>query len=251
MRLSAPLRHLLDFCYPRSCAVCERPGQSDLEICSECLEELRKLEFGAACEFCALPVAETGALCPHCQGKGVHPFATIVRLGVFKDPIRHLIHQIKYHGRWTLAEFLAERLLAQEPVKGLLTQTDLLIPVPLHPWRQMSRGYNQAEIVARRLKKLCKPHGPRFCDAMVRLKNTETQTHLHSREDRHENLRDAFGLLKPRAVRGKHVVLIDDVMTTGATLYWAARAIKEAEPASISAIVISVADPRGMDFEAI
>jgi ComF family protein len=249
VRLGNWLHHLIDFCYPRACAVCESGGEFASELCPKCLEELQKLEFAPACDFCSMPVAEHGSLCPHCEGKGVKPFDRIVRLGVFRDPLRHLIHQLKYHHHWTLAEYLAERLLALESVKGLLTETQVIVPVPLHPFRQISRGYNQAEVVARRLRRLTKHH--KFSRALVRLKNTETQTHLHAKEKRFENLRDAFGLIKPRAVRGKHVVLVDDVMTTGATLISAGRTLLEAEPASISAIVIGIADPRGRDFEAI
>ena len=83
------------------------------------------------------------------------------------------------------------------------------------------------------------------------MRDTETQTHLHSRARREENLRDAFVLVKPATVAGKHVVLVDDVMTTGATLVSFARAIRLGAPASISALVISVADPRGRGFEVI
>lgn len=195
-----------------------------------------------------MPLAEVGALCPHCRGEGHKPFQTILQLGLFRDPLRKIVHQIKYHHRWTLAEFLADQLLLQEAVKGLLTETQTLVAIPLHPWRQFSRGFNQAEVIARRLADKCRI---RFARPLVRLKNTETQTHLHDKKKRFDNLRDAFGLLRPRHITGKHVVLVDDVMTTGATLESAARCLKEAEPASISAIVAAVADPRGKDFEAI
>jgi ComF family protein len=248
VQLLTQLRHVLDFCYPRICAVCEAAGSFASQVCPDCLDELKKLEMAPACDRCAMPLATAGAPCPHCMGNGVKPFERIVRLGIFQDPLRHLIHQIKYHGQWSLAEFLADRLVGQEPVKALLSQTDVLVPVPLYPWRQISRGYNQSEIVARRIGKVC---GVKFSRALVRLQNTETQTHIHSKEQRYENLREAFGLLRARPVRGKHVVLVDDVMTTGATLNWAARTIAEAQPASISALVIAIADPRGRGFETI
>jgi ComF family protein len=244
----SPLRELADFCYPRVCAACDVVTGSGDELCPECLTKLQVLEREPACEWCAMPVAQHGAPCPHCLGKGVKPFDRIVRLGTFHDPIRHLIHQIKYHGRWNLAEFLADRLVQQESAKGLLTQTEGLVPVPLHPWRQMSRGYNQADLIARRVHKHC---GHKVVHPLVRLKNTETQTHLHAKDKRFENLRDAFGLIRPRAVRGKHVLVIDDVMTTGATLTSVARTLLEAQPASLCAMIVAVADPRGRDFETI
>jgi ComF family protein len=206
------------------------------------------LENMPACHFCAAPVHQPDAPCPHCQGEGVRPLERIARLALYRKPLRELILKIKYHGRWTLAEFLADRLTRQSSVQKLLADADLIVPVPLHPWRQFSRGFNQAQIVSRRLSK----HFHRkLAEPIVRLKNTETQTHLHSKEKRFENLRDAFGLLRPKLVRDKHIVLVDDVITTGATLVSAARTILEAEPASISAIVLAVADAKGKDFESV
>lgn len=206
------------------------------------------MESAPGCARCAMPLAMPDSPCPHCSGRGRGPYERIVRLGIYDDPLRHLIHQIKYHGRWMLAEFLADRLIEQERVKALLTETDVLVPVPLYPLRQISRGYNQAELVARRLGRLC---DIRIVSPMVRLKNTETQTHLHSRQQRYENLRDAFGLRSGRALRGRHLVVVDDVTTTGATLDAVSRCLADAEPASLSAVVLAIADPRRKGFEAI
>ena len=91
----------------------------------------------------------------------------------------------------------------------------------------------------------------KLSEPLVRLRHTETQTHLHSAAQRTQNLRDAFGLVRPSAVRGQHVIVIDDVRTTGATMHALARALRPAKPASVSAIVVAVADPKGKDFEAV
>lgn len=248
MQLREALGHFVDFCYPRVCALCDQDGAAGTEVCIACLEKVRDIERLPACERCAKPVAEPGALCPHCLQKGHPPFERIVRLGLYRDPVRELILQMKYHRRWTLAEFLGERMSELPDVKDLLSDDCVVMAVPLHPWRQFSRGFNQAEVIARRVAKRC---GRKFVSPLVRLKNTETQTHLHDKGKRFDNLRDAFGLLRPRQVAGKRVIVVDDVMTTGATLESAARCLKEAEPASISAIVAAVADPREKDFEAI
>jgi ComF family protein len=173
-----------------------------------------------------------------------------VRLGVFRDPIRQMIHRMKYHRRWSLAEYLAERFGEQAHVRRMLEATDCLVPVPLHRLRQMSRGYNQADVLAAALAKAVKPR-PRIARPVVRLRHTETQTHLHSRAQREANLRDAFALIRPQVVHGRHVIVVDDVMTTGATLRAFARALRPARPASLSAIVIAIADPKGSDFQKI
>jgi ComF family protein len=238
----------MDFCYPGACAICPAHAAGRAALCDACMIELQLLERAPACDRCAMPLAERDAPCPYCDAKGIHPFERILRLGVFEDPLKHLIHQAKYHHRWPLAEFLAERLSEQDLVNGLLRQTDVLVAVPLHVLRHVKRGYNQAEVLARRLASLNKL---KLVKPAVRLRNTETQTHIHSQAKREENLRDAFGLVNPKRIRGKHVVLIDDVMTTGATLKSFARCLKEAQPASLSAIVIAIADPKRRGFEVI
>jgi predicted amidophosphoribosyltransferase len=195
---------------------------------------------------------------------------------------------MKYEHRWALAERLADRLIMRLDVQEILTHAEVLIPVPLHRKRQRERGFNQAEVIARRLCRqfkivrgsgrnsrdrsgidddpwihpLCSGLGYQRLFGFMRAPNltvvrakrirpTETQTHLHSRAERAENLRNAFDLVDPAAIEGKHIVLADDVLTTGATLMSLARALKPAGPASLSAIVLAVADPKGRAFEVI
>ena len=244
------LQHVLDFCYPDHCPVCSEacPDGSPHPFCDDCHAKLAAVESAPACERCAKPLAYDRAPCPYCAGRGWRPYERVVALGIFNDPLKHLVHRVKYHRQWPLAEVLADRLLAQERAKGLLTETDVLVPVPLHPIRHIARGYNQAELIARRLAWHCDVP---VAWPVVRVRHTETQTHIRSRAKRVQNLRDAFGLVDPRKVAGKHVVVVDDVTTTGATLRAFARALQPARPASISALVLAIADPRGKDIEVI
>jgi len=101
-------------------------------------------------------------------------------------------------------------------------------------------------VIAKRLKKLC---GLNLAEAVIRVRDTETQTHFHSRARRIKNMKGAFALRSAKHIRGKHVILVDDVMTSGATLRAVVRALKEGEPASVSALVLAVADPKGRSFE--
>lgn len=209
---------------------------------------LASLESAPFCDRCGMPLVELDDPCAHCLGQGVPHFERVIRLGVFHDPLKHLIHQMKYHRRWPIAEMLGKRLIAQEPVKALLSETDVLVPVPLHPFRQISRGYNQAEVIAQTLHRECRLP---IAKPLVRVRRTPMQTTMPSQVQRMENMKDAFLLVNPKHVRDKHVVLIDDVMTTGATLQSAARVLVEAKPASVCALVIAVADPKHQDFQAI
>lgn len=237
---------LVEFCYPSRCAVCDRDCQANQPLCDNCESELVHLESAPACSGCGAPLPDE-ANCPRCDGAGLKPLAKVLRLGVFDGPLKTLIHQMKYHGQWALAERLAERLMESAAVRTLLAESDLLVPVPLHWWRQTRRGYNQALVLARRLGRLAdRP----VALPIRRVRNTETQTHL-SATARQANLRGAFALVRPYQVAGRRIVLIDDVMTTGATLRAVGRLLRRAKPAGLSALVIAAADPKGRDFETV
>lgn len=240
-------REAIDFCFPPACRVCD--GRAiRWPLCDECVEKLIALELQAYCALCALPVSESGAPCPHCLGEGLIPFDRVLRLGNYDEPLKPLIHALKFHRAWPIAEFLADRLFAQPRVQELLEDTDLIIPVPLHPIRQVERGYNQAKVIALRLGKLARVG---VAAVAVRLANTHAQTDTPSKSQRIENLRHAFGLLDASRVTGKRVVIVDDVRTTAATLQSFGRCIRGGKPASISAMVVATADARHSHFEAI
>ncbi len=195
-----------------------------------------------------MPVSEDGAPCPHCLDNGVHPYDQIAALGVLRDSLKDLIHHAKYSRRWPLAEWLADCALERPEISDILLQSDCIVPTPLHRRRQIFRGYNQAELIAHRLSRRLKIP---LAFSAARVRNTPTQTHLHTRQGRLENLRGAFVLADPTRIRGKRVVVIDDVITTGATLVSLGRTLHSAQPASISAIVMAVADPKGRSFQVI
>ena len=250
VKLPAPIAQLLDFCYPGICANCNATVGSAVPLCADCDAKLDVIIAAPQCDRCGMPAASDGAPCAHCVGGGVPHYERVIRLGVFDDPLKHLIHQMKYHRRWSIGEYLASRLAATERAKGILQGTDVLVPVPLHFRRHVERGYNQADVIARKLageqRKIPVVH------ALRRTRNTETQTHLHSHEKRVANMRDAFALRRAaRRLRDKHVVVVDDVMTSGATLQAVARVLKKAEPASLCVMALAIADPKRRGFEVI
>ena len=127
--------HVLSFCYPGICANCRGASEGQVSLCEPCRIDLHALESHPSCPLCAMPLPQMDAPCAHCLGSGVAPFDRIVRLGTFVDPLRNLIHQMKYHGKWGLAEFLADRLLEQPAVPAMLNEVDRIVAVPLHPLR--------------------------------------------------------------------------------------------------------------------
>jgi len=244
--LSQIVRDVADLVYPPRCICCAATADRSA-LCADCAAAMTILEALAACPRCAAPLGEASG-CPYCGGNGIHPFQTIAALGPFRDPLRRLIHRMKYRHGWPLAEILADRLMHHPPARMVLEQTDCLVAVPLHGARQFGRGYNQAQSLAGQLARRC---GIRLARPLVRLKNTLSQTAVGSRRQRADNLRHAFGLIHPRAIRGRRVTVVDDVMTTGATLKSAALALKDAQPSSISALVLAVADQRRRDFQSV
>ncbi len=247
MPLTSAVRNLLDFCFPGACAVCSEWCESDVQLCEKCRIQLATLESASACNKCAMPIAEAGSPCPFCKNDGVPHFDSIARLGIFDDPIKQLIHQMKYHRQWAMAEFLAERLLAQDRVRKLLADADCIVAVPLYFTKQIARGFNQADLIARHI---AKHSGIRYVKPLTRIRPTESQTNL-SPTRRVENMRGAFGLVTDKQIAGKRVILIDDVMTTGATLQSAARTLARAKPAKLCAMVIEVADPKSRGFSTV
>jgi predicted amidophosphoribosyltransferase len=279
--LRAISRSILDFCLPRECPACRTPHESTGMFCHDCDNEIQKLNDGPRCGHCAMPVTLVDAPCAHCLGKGLSPFEKIACLGVLKDSLKSIVHRAKYEHRWPLAEHLADRLVSRSDVQSMLVDIDVIVPVPLHIKRQRQRGYNQAEVIARRASHMhrqfdsparkggdrsendvASPRDPRpsglgyqrkltVKNAAVRVLNTESQTHLPSRAKRMENLSGAFVLIDPDAIAGRNILLVDDVLTTGATLVSLARTLQVAKPARLSAIVVAVADPKGRHFEVI
>lgn len=241
----------VDVLYPPVCVVCDSDARSASPLCERCLLDLAHTAVEAACPHCGKPVGmaipgRAAGPCPWCDGRGVGRIKQVARLGLMASPLRELIHQIKFRGRWELADWLGSRLCEVEGVRRIIDEADAIVPVPLHSVRQTYRGYNQAALIARQL---ARRRGLPVLEPAVRAKATVAQTALTSVAARQANLRDAFVLLDPAAVAGKRLVLVDDVMTTGATLRSFAWCLSAGRPVQISAVVAALADPRGKRFE--
>jgi ComF family protein len=247
--VSTLVRDVGAWLYPPICIACKSPKEiPGTDFCRTCAESLTALASTASCPRCAAPSPESAA-CPFCRGAGMYPFESIVTLGPFRQPLRKMVHQMKYRHRWPLAVALADRLAAERRAMDLLNRCDILIPTPLHWSRHIQRGYNQADMIAGQLAR--HRRGLRLLRPLVRLKKTAAQTTVVSAADRAANLRFAFGLTSTKGLQGKTIALVDDVLTTASTLKSAARALQDANPAAIHAIVLAVADPRRRDFQAV
>lgn len=234
-RLAAILNNCINGVQSRLPQVCLLCGARTLGglLCSGCAADLPALA-GAACPRCALPWSggreSGGVVCGRCLR---HPPAFESTRAAFRYafPVDALIRHCKYHGALELTDWFA-RALEREVAN--LPAPDLLLPMPLHPARLAERGFNQAAEIARRL-------APRLgipwsATGVRRLRDTPPQAGLNLRA-RRGNLRGAFGC--DLDLHGRHVALLDDVMTSGASLHELARAARQAGATRVSAWVVA------------
>ena len=159
-------------------------------------------------------------------------------LGLYRGPLRDCVVALKYQGRHKTAERLVVRLLDRERGRAVLFGADMLIGVPLHAHRLRERGFNQAALLAEALARIS---GLPVSSALVRNRNTPSQTHLSAR-DRRRNVAAAFAVRDHTALKGATVVLVDDVATTGATLRECATTLLAAGAAEVRAITVARAE---------
>jgi len=192
----------------------------------------------AACAACDAPLKARSVFCAACAGsvqlESPPEVGGVVAFGAFDGPLASALRRFKYEGRPDLAAPLGH--LLRRAVKDARLQGGLVVPVPLHPRRLAERGYNQAALLARAVaNELGAPLRPR---ALVRVRNTSQQA-LLDRSGRRKNVEHAFRVADPSTVRGRRVVLVDDVATTGSTLAACSEALLEAGAESVTAVVVA------------
>ena len=239
-------RDLLSIALPRHCPGCDDVAESTHVLCDECAVRFENLRKTPCCRHCASPIPDDLGPCGRCKDKGLPPYRAIARLTTFESITRDLIHGLKYGRRWSLVPWLVSELIKQPRLRECLAASQVIVPVPLHWTKRIGRGFNQAELLARELAKAA---DLKVALAVRRVEMTSSQTIFHSRVARRRNLRKAFRLTRPDLIEGKKVLIVDDVMTSGATLQALARAIRrDGRPAELRAIVLASANPLQTDL---
>jgi ComF family protein len=175
-----------------------------------------------------------GSVCGECL-RHLPPFDHTVAAYRYAFPLDKLIQALKFRDRLILINYFADAI-----AQRVSTRPDCLIALPLHPQRLRERGFNQSQLLANRISNQLKI--PLLPDACERIRNTTPQSLLPWKE-RDKNMRQAFSCKPDAGIHGKHVAVVDDVMTTGASLGELARALKQAGASEVSAWVVARALP--------
>ncbi len=234
-------RSVVGLLLPDVCGGCGRQLATAEGLCDDCSRDLLTLVGTSYCPRCGttigpnIPVRAEGCnACPVPMPR----FETVVRLGPYADPLRTAILDAKFHRQEAMVRRLGALLSAALLARHEGSDYDLAMPVPMHWRRRFSRGCNLAAALARVVgRELEVPVG----DELVRIRHTPQQAHL-PRTSRFENIRGAFAVQRPAVLARAHVILVDDVTTTGATANEAARTLLDAGASRVTLAVLCKAE---------
>ncbi len=237
---------LVSVFFPAGCRLCERLllRASTVPICKECLGSFPALG-GAGCERCGQPLAKwslsgageagsaEGLLCPECQTR-TYGFDRARSYVLYKGAIVPAIMLLKFERVEPLGGWFAERLVEVARREGI--SGDVVVPVPLHRQRERERGYNQADLIA---KPLARKLGLPYRAVLLTRTKPRPDKHILSLEERWDSVRGAFATRPGSKVDNLRVLLVDDVMTTGATLDACAKALRGAGAKSVIGLTVA------------
>jgi len=240
-RLNAVAASALDWVYPPHCRGCQQPlpPDGDRTLCPECRTALADARVGTLrCETCGVPFphAAPEPSCARCIIEKRH-FDKARAFAVYRDPMTTIVRAFKFRGDYALGPRVLRELLDSEGLPdGIGEGSEVVVPVPLHARRRRERGYDQAELLARVLARHLDM--PLHRRALVRTRYTSQQS-LLVMNARWDNVRGAFAIGRSPLPLRCNVLLVDDVITTGATISECARVLKRAGVARVHAIALA------------
>ena len=230
MQVPPWLNDLINLFFPNVCVVCgEALNKQEEVVCLLCLVKLPKTSFHLHEDN---PVSRV--FWGRVNLNAASSFLFFNKGGSVQD----LMHALKYKSRKEVGVYLGEQFGRELNESTLFKDIDLIIPVPLHPKKLHKRGFNQSATIASGLSK--KLNAPVDTENFIRLVNTDSQT-KKSRYKRWENVKGVFGIRNKEKLTGKHILLVDDVLTTGATLEACASILLELENTKVSAATLAYA----------
>ena len=233
------LQSLNQLLWPAVCINCrESICETDNSLCQNCWDQLLTCTGADYCPRCGRDASKFALLegtCPDCQGKEFH-FDQIARAGVYAQSLQKMILSFK-NGQTELDSVLG--FLADSALQGgsFYNDIEFFVPVPLHWSRRLARGYNQSQVLARRLKHA----SAKISTSLVRVRRTRSQPTMASPAARAKNVAGAFAVRYGHQFTGRALCLVDDIKTTGATLNECAKILKQAGASKVFALVLAVA----------
>ena len=230
MDLQALKHGLTHLFFPHLCEGCNRPlVATEKVLCLGCSLEIPETNYHHIADN------ETAL-----RFAGRIPFARATSLAYFTNEglLQHLLHGLKYRNKKEIGYYLGRRLAKNLQSEGWAASMDLIIPVPLHQTKKAKRGYNQSLLIAQGMSEIL--NMPTREGLLLRVRDTESQTHK-TRIERVNNMTEAFKIKENAGLEGRHILLVDDVLTTGATIEACALALMEAENVKISVATIGIA----------
>lgn len=222
------LKAIQEFVFPLSCALCQKPGEA---VCSDCLERLPQARL--VCLRCGRK-NPYGLYCPKCRVKFTPD--RVLACYKFEGASRELVHSFKYEDITALASPLAVRMAKLvrevEDYKNFV-----LVPIPLSRKRRAFRGYNQAELLCRELSEML---GLKWVEILRRTKGGASQVQVGSKAERRKNVKDSFDLTAEFDLP-KKIILVDDVITSGATVEEVTKVLKRAGAEVVVCLAIALA----------
>jgi ComF family protein len=233
---------LVSVVFPSGCRICERllTSASRVPLCRECLSSFERVP-SIVCETCGRPLPGLAQregeplLCPACQDR-TYTFDRARSFALYKDAVVRAILLLKFEQIEPLGAWFSERLAEMVNTESNRLLADVVVPVPLHREREKERGYNQAALLSKPLaKRLRLPHKA----VLLMRTRARPDKQVLSLEERWESVRGAFATRPGSQVDNLRVLLVDDVLTTGATLDACARALREAGARSVIGLTVA------------
>lgn len=242
-RASELTRSALDLVYPPQCAYCHAAllRSNELMLCGECRSRLAPTD-AIHCRRCGAAVRPAEAEaddCARCRNER-YRFKSVLTLGRYRDHLRDAVLRMKHSAEEPLMMAMGNLLAEQHGEALVAARPDVVVPIPMHWSRRLVRGTNSPEILARRVARRLQL--PFVAGALVRKRATKKLA-LLSREERKRALRDAFAVARGSDFRNAHVLVVDDVLTTGTTCNTAARTLLRAGAKRVSVLVVARAYP--------
>ncbi|WP_249548981.1 ComF family protein [Anaplasma phagocytophilum] len=230
--LRVTVQELVEVFFPRSCVNCGDNTGKDATICVSCINSVKFLQ-GSFCIKCGKNLEQNTSMCIRCAAFNSH-LSALESVFEYDDISKNMVLQFKFYGDISNIKIYAGWMF--EKGKALLARADLIVPVPMHCMRLRQRKYNQSVLLARALSKLCGI--PLEVFTLNKAKNTTPQSHLPASK-RLKNVWNSFAVTNSVLFRGKVVVLIDDVVTTGASLQECARVLKNSGATEVIGLTLA------------